>query len=274
MSKDDYGCTRAGCPSRFETAGDRDAHAKQEHKPCPHGCGQTFVLTGLGLHVNKCAHNPESRGKLCCSHRGCTTIFSAGEHARLATHEAELHQTCTCGSEFTIASLRKHQVRCARWLSDQAAERDGTLSQLVCKGCDQPIGEGEHYLTISVQLDSCMPASYVPVRKLDPTRIEDVVLHSPACLVKWAQENELIANVFGQWSFQARLYQLEDTRAGTSVWVPLHELIEKLADGRSGLTSGKLVKEFDGLIRPITQDEYNHWRTLLQMEIQRRVASN
>lgn len=274
MSKDDYGCSRAGCPSRFPTAEARDAHSEHEHKPCPHGCGQTFVVTGLGQHVKKCPYNPESRGKLRCSHTGCTAVFSAGEQVKLTAHEAEPHQACVCGSEFMISSLRKHQVRCSHWLTEQASERDSARKSMVCVGCDETVAEGEHYLTISVQLDSCMPASYVPVREMDPTGIENVVLHGPACLVKWAQQNGLIASVFGQWSFQSRLYLLEHTGVSEGVWVPLHELIQKLADSKAGYSSGKLAKEFDGLVRAITPEENSLMRTLLQQEVHRRVASN
>lgn len=275
MSKDDYGCTRAACPSRFTTAEARDQHAAQEHKPCPFGCGQSFVAKGLGQHVKKCVNNPEGRGKLHCSHGGCTAAYCAGEEARLAEHEAVPHEACVCGAMFAISSLRKHQVRCPQWLAMQAAERDGLLTSWICQGCDEEIVTGEHYMTITVQLDSRMPTSYVPVRELDPTVITDVFLHGPACLVMWTERNELITNVFGEgWGAQTRRYLLETTRSDEQSWVSLLELIQKLTTGEAGHSFGKLVKEYDGLVRSVTPAEYNLMRDLLERSRLRAAARN
>lgn len=76
---------------------------------------------------------------------------------------------------------------------DQEVEADSW----VCPGCEQPIGEGEHFMQATIKIDTRTSDDYKPAHQAPSSALLHARLHNPNCAVQWMADNELLKNVFG-----------------------------------------------------------------------------
>lgn len=76
-----------------------------------------------------------------------------------------------------------------------------TQTTMKCDGCDKPIYEGMHYITVHLELQTLISGlDEVELMTLglpDPTAF-DIVTHNPECISLWGRKNPLILDVFAR----------------------------------------------------------------------------
>ena len=110
-----------------------------------------------------------------------------------------------------------------------------------------------------------MPADYEPEREMSPTTVE-LTLHGPECYVLWAQDAATIKDVFGSsWLTDMRRFQA--IIDGQECWVSAEEAAALLARV-NGAKLTNMMREPDGLVRPVTPSDFEHLRRHMDASVQ------
>ncbi len=66
-----------------------------------------------------------------------------------------------------------------------------------CPGCNFQIVEGQHYMEVSIRIDTRMPEDWQPVVEVSDTTM-NVKVHGPACAMLYFDKDDVIQDVFGR----------------------------------------------------------------------------
>lgn len=122
-----------------------------------------------------------------------------------------------------------------------------------CAGCGVEIEVGMHYLRIPVvEFMSRMPEGYKPEVYVPSTKLEEILVHDPACFNSWAIREPLIREAFDSWYDSQARYAIRIE--GRLHWGDHFDAVTSLGSGRSDvLCEG--IREADGTERDLTKDE-------------------
>ena len=104
-----------------------------------------------------------------------------------------------CGAALGTSGYTKWFCGRPRFLLCGGCEqrREADPNAWTCPGCDYQIVEGQHFMAVTMQVDTRMPDDYKP-----SVEVEDNVIsarfHSPFCLNLYALSHPILRDVFGR----------------------------------------------------------------------------